>query len=205
MKNLKNKSIYYYLLFFMCTLIFIPEITFGTVLVSGVDIIDKKMTVNLNNVTLSSVLRDIAKKTNIKFIVNENESNKRVSTNFKLLPIKEGLERILDKVNHSIIFGPEGDIQTVVILGAKTKSAIKLQKEFGTRRNRILDRTTPEGMVIHQTHDRTPPEGMVIHQTPDRTAPEGMVIHQSPDRTVPEGMVIHQTHDKTIPEGMIIY
>ena len=66
----------------------------------------------------------------------ESVLNEKVSVRFKGLPLKEGLERILSTLNHSLVFDSNGILSGVILLGKPTRGITR-----STRRTRTPRRT----------------------------------------------------------------
>lgn len=129
MKNYRKKKPYLNLILFVIVLfLLLPNVAFPVMENAKIDVFDNKMTVDLQHVSIVSVLDKINKKTGIKYVIGEELSDKKISITFQSLPIDIALHRILNHFNCSIIFGPDHEIQKVLIFGLKHGTMISTNK-----------------------------------------------------------------------------
>ena len=150
------------------------------------DYLNNKLSVNVEKVTLDSVLAKIQEKTGIKFLLDKEESDKIISVGFQALPLEMALKRILNNLNHAVIFGPDYNIQKVIIVGKSNMSLASHIHEdniSSSSNAMIIEKPVQEGMKI--TH---PPDAMVIEH-----GGEGMKIAQA---SVTDKMAIEQPDGK---------
>jgi type II secretory pathway component GspD/PulD (secretin) len=96
-----------------------------------IQILNGRVSVNVKDVTLASVLARIREKTGIEFILDEDESERNISVSFQSLPIDIALERILFRLNHAFYFNADGQIHKVIIVGAGKSSVALSELEAG--------------------------------------------------------------------------
>jgi len=82
-----------------------------------IDILNNRLKVDVENVSLGSVLETIHKKTGLEVVVGKDQSNQLISVQFQYLPLDKALKRILNRFMYASLFGPSGDIQKVIIVG----------------------------------------------------------------------------------------
>ena len=146
-----------------------------------IEIHNGKMTANIKNAALIYVLDDIQKKTGIKYDVAGGELGRNISVHFKSLPMAEAFERILDEFKHVLIFGSNGNITEVNILGIdKTKSS----RNEVVHKEDVSDTSGKDGMKITPTLKN---EEMVIEP------PEQGVAMEILPPSIDEEMIIEPT------------
>jgi len=97
---------------------------------------NRTLSANITEAPLRAVIREIKKeKERIWFRIWLKESKvslyEKVSVQFKDLPIRDGLKRILSTMNHSLIFDNHGNLLGVFLLG-------KPPRTRGTSRRRAV-------------------------------------------------------------------
>ena len=85
--------------------------------------LNNKLSVNIEKVSLGSVLAKIQNKTGIKFYLDKESSDRTISVGFQSLPIEKAIQRVLITLNHAIIFGSDDNVQKVIIIG-KSKTPL---------------------------------------------------------------------------------
>jgi hypothetical protein len=85
-----------------------------------VQIKDKALSVNLKDVPLRSVVDSLKEKGNISFTADQALLDEKVSVQFKGLSLEDGIKRILSQMNYVLIFGKEGQVSGVRVLGKKS-------------------------------------------------------------------------------------
>ncbi len=81
------------------------------------------LTAHVIEVSLEDVLTAVAKEANLEFVLNEAIAVKKVSVSFDKLPLEEGIKKIIRPFSYSMIFGPSGQLQKVIILESGSNSA----------------------------------------------------------------------------------
>lgn len=140
--------------------------TVSETLVSGsntnfrLEYLNNKLSVNAEKAPLGSLLAKIQDKTGIIFLLNKEEADRIISVGFQALPIDKAIQRILNNLNHAVIFGPDYNIQKVIIVGKSKMSLTSHVHEHNMSSSStamIIESPVQEGMKI--TH---PPDAMVI-------------------------------------------
>ncbi len=83
------------------------------------------LTAHLVDANLKEVLSSVAKEAKVEFSLNEAIATKKVSVRFDKLPLEEGIKRILRPFNYSMIFGPLGRLEKVIIFEHSSNSTSK--------------------------------------------------------------------------------
>ena len=78
--------------------------------------LNKKLTINVNNIALGALLAKIREKTGIKFVLGQGLSEVPISIQLGPLPVVEGLKRILSHSNYAFILGADQKLVKVIIL-----------------------------------------------------------------------------------------
>jgi hypothetical protein len=78
--------------------------------------LNKKLTINVNNIALGALLAKIRGKTGIEFVVGKELSEIPISIQFGPLPVVEALKRILRRSNYAFILGANQKLIKVIIL-----------------------------------------------------------------------------------------
>jgi len=81
-----------------------------------VEYIDDRLTVNVDNRALGSLLAAIQEKTGIEFVLSQEQSERLISIRFGSLPLVEGLTRVLSQFNHALLLGPSNKPVKVFVL-----------------------------------------------------------------------------------------
>jgi hypothetical protein len=81
-----------------------------------VEYLNDRLTVNVDKVTLGSLLKAIRQKTGIEFEVGQEQSQELVSLQFTSLPLEEGLKRVLNRFNAVMLLNSESRVTKVIIL-----------------------------------------------------------------------------------------
>jgi len=114
-QNKKYSLLFSFIILFS---MFLVPFAFGANNTNQIKFLDNKLSVNIENVSLGSVISEIHAKTGIEFLLNEEEAGRTVSVSFQPLPLEKALKRILSHTNHSIIFTAKSDIRKVIIVGS---------------------------------------------------------------------------------------
>ena len=176
--------------------------------IPDIEISDNKLTADIDNEPLRSVLALIKKKTGIRFSFDEDMSSQTVSGHFSSMPIDRALQRILNRSNYAFIYNPDGRIKEVTIIGqnsASVRSSVNMNEDFSTTGSSVIEQRGDEGMTVAQSASKETPDGMKIYGPSDNAVPEGMEIFNAPDKKIPEGMEINASPDKVVPEGMKVF
>jgi type II secretory pathway component GspD/PulD (secretin) len=99
---------------------------------------------------LKAVTEKIESETGIWFKAGESVLQKRVSVVFDGLPFEDGLERILSKMNYSLVFGDDDEIVGVFLfrsLDPGQKQVIR-RAQSRARTRRVVPRTLPRRRTI---------------------------------------------------------
>ena len=86
---------------------------------------ENRLTINVQNVPLETVLRDLSRQGTIEVTVLEKQATKghEVTARFVRLPLAEGLSRILAGWNYGLITMPGSDrIQEIILVSKRTQS-----------------------------------------------------------------------------------
>jgi len=182
----QNKK--YGLLFIFIILVFMVSeaVASRTHMNFKLEYLNNKLSVNVEKVSLGSVLAEIQEKTGIKFQLDKESYDRIISVGFQALPLEKAIQRILNNLNHAVIFGPDYNIQKVIIVGKGKMSLASHVHEHNISSSStamIIESPVQEGMKI--TH---PPDAMVIEP-----GGEGMKIAQTSDT---DKMVIEQPDGK---------
>ena len=114
-------------------------ISVSSVLASNAKCILKRLNNTLaaktDNVPLDSLLARLREKTGITFLFAKDLSDTIISVEFQALPMQEAIRRILNRLNHAIIFGSEGKIQKVIIFGESNNLSAPPVYEYKTLSN----------------------------------------------------------------------
>lgn len=189
----QNKK--YGLLFILIILVFMVSeaVASMTHMNYKLEYLNNKLSVNVEKVALGSVLAKIQEKTGIKFQLDKEQSGKIISVEFQALPIEMALKRILNNLNHAVIFGPDYNIQKVIIVGKSMMplaSYIHEDKTLPSSTAMFIEAPVQEGMKITHSSDamviEPGGEGMKIAQLSDT---DKMIIEQ------PDGEGMEITHD----------
>jgi len=136
-----------------------------------VEYINERLTVNVDNVALGSVLAAIREKTGVEFVLSQEESERLISIRFESFPLVEGLRRILNPFNFALLLDPGNKPMKVVILGyAKLDSSPPLRELTATARvQRVISPSSEETSNVQPaTEERMvisfPSRGMNISQ-----------------------------------------
>ena len=81
------------------------------------------LTAHVVEVSLKEVLTAVAKEAKLEFVLNEAIAAKKISVSFDKLPLEEGIKKIVRPFSYSMIFGPSGQLQKVIILESGSNSA----------------------------------------------------------------------------------
>ncbi|MFO7459249.1 MAG: hypothetical protein R6X07_01385 [Desulfatiglandales bacterium] len=82
----------------------------------GVSVQEGLLTVDLREVSLISVARDIERQSGISFKGDETLLEERVSVAFENLPMEQGLKRLFSTLNYSLLFDSRGEISEIIIM-----------------------------------------------------------------------------------------
>jgi len=82
-----------------------------------IEYVKDSLTINVENISLGSILKIIREKTGIEFVVDLEQSEKLISIRLGPLPLAEAVNRILSHFNYAFFFGSENKLMKVVILG----------------------------------------------------------------------------------------
>ena len=144
-----------------------------------VEYIHERLTVDVDNVALGSVLAAIREKTGIEYVLNREHSEGLISVRFESLPLAEGLKRILSHFNHVLLFGPDNKRIKVIILGyAESNNSLRphgVAETTGVQRVVSPSSAEAKDMLVTSSSG-----GMNIHQF----AGEGMVPIHSLEKTL---------------------
>ena len=141
---------------------------------------DNKLSADITNASLGSVLEKIREKTGLEFEIAEGQSERPISASFRDLPQKEALKWVLNGYNYVFLVGSAGNVEEVVIIGFCDKRGPV--RDVDARRNQVstmvVSPPTHGGMKIMHSNDSS----MVI-EPPSK---EGMMIVLSPGSMVVE-------------------
>ena len=84
-----------------------------------VDYFDGKLTVDVERMSLGSLLKTIQQKTGIEFSVDQEQYQEPVSLKFDSLSLEDGLKRILNKFNAVMLLDSDSRVTKVIILGGR--------------------------------------------------------------------------------------
>ena len=84
---------------------------------SEIIIDNQRFSADLNNVPLRKVVEEISEQGNIRFEVDESVIEEKISVRFRDLSITKGLKRILNGLNHIILYNGEKEVTDLIILG----------------------------------------------------------------------------------------
>lgn len=91
----------------------------------NLDFGNRTLSANIRKAPLSAILREM-KKEGIRFRIwlkgSKVSLDEKVSVQFKDLPIRDGLKRILSTMNHSLIFDNHGKLLGVFLLGKPARA-----------------------------------------------------------------------------------
>ena len=83
------------------------------------------LTAHVVEVSLEEVLSAIAKEAKLEFVLDESiAAKKKASVSFDKLSLEEGIKKIVRPFSYSMIFGPSGQLEKVIILESGSNSAI---------------------------------------------------------------------------------
>jgi hypothetical protein len=86
---------------------------------------DQTLSADLKDIPLRPILDKLKKESGIWFNGDEALFEKKVTVQFKNLPLEEGLKRILSHVNYSIVFDSDGQLKGVSIFSKGTSVPTK--------------------------------------------------------------------------------
>jgi hypothetical protein len=119
---MNKKALYIILCIFPILLLLVCNNVYSSVEPKGISISDGRMTADLKNVPLVSVMNEIKALTGIEYRVPEANLNMYISSQLKDLPLEDAIKRLLRSFNFYIQFGSYTNIKKIVVLGEKTGS-----------------------------------------------------------------------------------
>ena len=134
---------------------------------------DGLLSVNLKDMTLLDVARDIEKQSGVWFRGDETLFQEKISVSFNDLPLEEGLKRILTNVNYSLMFDAKNKVAGVMVMG-EGKPAGAQPGRPGAQPPRVA---TPPG-----TASRPAP---AVRSRPSTSTPPAATVRRPP-RAVPQ-------------------
>jgi hypothetical protein len=142
----------------MCRVLSITLVFFVTLLLSGVssaadlsiDVKGEVLSARVEDSPLKAVAEQIERKTGIWFKSGGPMPEEKISVDFEGLPLEDGLEKILSKMNYSLVFDDEDEIvgvflfrsldarQKQIINRAKARAQTRLAPRRSVRRRRTI-------------------------------------------------------------------
>lgn len=149
----------YGLLFILIILVFMVSeaVASMTHMNYKLEYLNNKLSVNVEKVALGPILEEIQEKTGIIFQLDKEQSDKIISVGFQALPLEKAIQRILNNLNHAVIFATDYNIQKVVIVGKGKMSLAPPIHEHNISSSStamIIESPVQEGMKI--TYDGEP-------------------------------------------------
>lgn len=122
---------------------------------------DERITVNVNNKPLGEVLTSISRSTGYAFELEDSWRQHPVTAQLEDIPLHAGLKRLLDGLNHAIVYLPDGRIKIMIYEASTGGSAPNAQP--------------PTEPAIERPASRTPrpPARSFSPTSPSRRAPAG--------------------------------
>jgi hypothetical protein len=133
---------------------------------------DGSFSVNLKDVSLLEVARDIEKQSGIWFRGDETLFQEKISVSFKDLAIEEGLKRILANLNYSLMFDTKNKIAGVMVMGEGRPAGTQPGRP-GTPPTRVATppATSPRSAPAVRSKPSASPPPAALSRRPPRVAP----------------------------------
>jgi hypothetical protein len=84
---------------------------------------DKRIAVHVNNKPLGEVLTSISRSTGYAFVLDDSWRSYPVTAHIEDIPLHTGLKRLLNGLNHAIVYLPDGRIKILILDGPSGGSA----------------------------------------------------------------------------------
>jgi hypothetical protein len=172
-----------------------------------VEYINERLTINVDNRALGSVLAAIQEKTGIEFVLTQEQSEIPISIRVESLPLTEGLGRILSQFNHALLLGPCNKPVKVVILGdaMPNRSARLSEGTVSPGVQRVISASSAEAKDIQPIRKEemvltSSSGGMDIHQS----AGEGMISTHSLEAMVTKPISLEEMIVTPSTETMVV-
>jgi hypothetical protein len=147
---------------------------------------------HIQGVPLGLILKKLQREKGIWFKGADSLLDEKINVQFAALPLEDGMKRILTSLNYCLVFGQNGELDGVVILGKATPDVSRGEgKVVGTRRG--MSSTPQEGPVTtvgvsDSVRDSQPPGGPAqitkkefeIFQVMDNVSPPGDSLEVTP-------------------------
>ena len=191
-----------------------------------------KITLNVENKKLGSILDAVNKETGILISCDKGAFDKKISMRFSSLSQDEGIKRILSRTNYIIIYGADKNIKKIIVFGedqtldpetaihlsAGTEKSISSHMSVGREiisMNSYKNSDNSGFIKVFQNRANMLPENMKVFSPSGEDIKddfktgrnvnidnEGMKIFTSPEEQVGEGMKKNDSPASSIPEDM---
>ena len=158
--------------------------------VCGIKFINGRLSINVENMALDTVVKELHKETGIEFVLSKDCADTKISAKLQALPLKKVLSRLLTKLSYAIIETDERIERVIISNNSTLNNTILAGMEVDT------SNTIPPGMEVAVPNTR--PKGMKTCNSTLNTIPAGMEADTS--NTIPPGMEVAVPN--TRPKGM---